>query len=267
MRFVLRAFGFLRHSSFGIHHSPAPSALPDPRLRIAITAIAACLIAAVHSPAALGIAAAATLAAVYVSGIRLTAFLARLVPLNCVMLLLAFTLPLTTAGERVAAWGPLVFAREGFALAALVAVKGNLIVLLTTALVGSIDETTFGHALSHLRVPDKLAHLTLFTVRYLDVLHQEYGRLRAAMKVRGFRARFSRHTWRSLGYLAGMLLVRSFERADRVTQAMKCRGFRGHFYLLDHFALTARDIPLALSAVAALGGMIAAEWFPLWTRM
>ena len=235
----------------------------DPRFRIAATAAAACLLAAIHTPMAMGIAAAATLAAVFLSGVNRAVFFERLVPLNVLMLVLTLTLPLTTPGRPVCVLGPLAFSLEGLQLAATIAIKGNLIVLLMTALVGSMDETTFGHALNHLYVPEKLAHLMLFTVRYLDVLHQEYLRLRAAVKIRGFRPGFNRHTWRSLDYLAGMLLVRSFDRAERVVAAMKCRGFRGRFYLLDHFALTRYDIPFALAAVLALVAVAAAEWITL----
>jgi cobalt/nickel transport system permease protein len=108
-------------------------------------------------------------------------------------------------------------------------------------------------------VPDKLTHLLLFTVRYLDVLHREYLRLWAAMKTRGFRPRVNRHTYRSYSYLVGMLLVRSFDRSERVVAAMKCRGFRGRFYLLDHFALSRSDLPFCIASSVVLLVLILLE--------
>ena len=117
----------------------------------------------------------------------------------------------------------------------------NAIVLTLIVLLGTLDTVTLGHAMSHLRVPDKLTHLFLFTVRYLDVLRREYLRLRAAMKTRAFRPRMTGQTCRAYGYLVGMLLVRSYERAERVHRAMLCRGFRGRFHLLSHFALRPVD--------------------------
>ncbi len=138
--------------------------------------------------------------------------------------------------------------------------RANAIVLALAVLVGSLDVTTLGHALHHLYLPEKLIHLLLFTVRYVGVLQREYGRLRAAMKVRGFRPRMSRHTYRSFGYLVGMLLVRSVDRSERIVAAMKCRGFRGRFFLLDHFAFTRRDLPLAFVSLAVLVLLALAEW-------
>jgi cobalt/nickel transport system permease protein len=97
-------------------------------------------------------------------------------------------------------------------------------------------------------------------VRYIEVVHREYHRLRNAMRLRGFRARCNRHTFRSLGYLIGMLVVRSLDRAHRIVEAMRCRGFRGRFYLLARFRVGAADILFAAiiaAGIALLGWM---EW-------
>jgi cobalt/nickel transport system permease protein len=80
------------------------------------------------------------------------------------------------------------------------------------------------------------------------------------MRVRGFRSRTDLHTLRSLGHLVGMLLVHSFDRSERVWAAMKCRGFRGTFWLLDHFAYTRRDLVFAVVAVVALLIIGSGEW-------
>jgi cobalt/nickel transport system permease protein len=79
--------------------------------------------------------------------------------------------------------------------------------------------------------------------------------------VRGFRPGVNRHTYRSFGYLAGMLLVRSLDRSERIVAAMKCRGFRGRFYLLDHFAFSpARDVPFGIAATLAVLALAWLEW-------
>ncbi len=208
----------------------------------------------------LAVALAAAVAAAVLARISPRAVLRRLVPLNAFMLLVLVLVPLEVEGSPLATLGPLAFSREGLAVAARIVLKANAIILALAVLVGTLDVTTLGHALHHLYLPEKLIHLLLFTVRYVDVLRREYGRLRAAMKVRGFRPRVSRHTYRSLGYLVGMLLVRSVDRAERVEAAMKCRGFRGRFFLLDHFAFTRRDVPFAAASLAVFVLLALAEW-------
>jgi len=232
----------------------------DPRARILAAAALSLLVAVANRPEVLSAALVAAGLAVSTAGFRLGAVLLRLVPLNLLMLLLVLLLPLSTPGEPWAAWGPFHYSADGFWLAAKIALKGNAIVLALMLLLGTLETAALGHALSHLWVPEKLIHLLLFTVRYLDVLGREHARLTAAIKMRGFRPRMNRHTYRTYGHLAGMLLVRSLDRSERIVAAMKCRGFRGRFYLLDHFAFSRADAWFAAAAVAVLCGLAWAEW-------
>lgn len=241
-------------------HAAGYIAHVDPRLRILAAVAASLLIAAAQQFAVLGAALAAAALAWTLSGLSPATVLRRLLPLNIVLLLLVVLLPLGTRGTPLTECGPLSLSREGLLLAAAIALKGNAILLVLLVLLGAMDATTLGHALNHLHVPDKLTHLLLFTVRYIDVLNRESLRLRAAMRVRGFRPRVSLHTYRSYGHLVGMLLVRSFDRAERIVAAMKCRGFRGHFYLFEHFAMTRADLPFALVAAAVLSALSLWEW-------
>ena len=149
-----------------------------------------------------------------------------------------------------------VLAMDGIIIVALVLLPFNAVMLAFLALVGTIETATLGHALRRLRVPDKLVHLLLFTARYITVFEREYRRLRRAMKARAFRPRNTLHTWRSLGYVVGMLLVRSFERAERILAAMKCRGFDGRFHGPDSAALAPRDWAFAALWAALLALLV-----------
>ena len=81
-----------------------------------------------------------------------------------------------------------------------------------------------------------------------------------AMKVRGFRPGTNMHTYKTFACLVGMLLVRSSDRAERVRNAMLCRGFRGKLYSLSQFSLKTSDVIsliVMLALVLALGVL---EW-------
>ena len=148
---------------------------------------------------------------------------------------------------------------QGVERAAVIGLKANAVILSLLALVGSMEPVTLGHGLSRLRLPSNLVHLLLFTVRYIDVIHDEYRRLRIAMKMRGFRPGNNRHTYRTFGYLVGMLLVRALERSERILQAMKCRGFTGQLVLLEHLRYHRRDGAFAVLWVAVLVALVALE--------
>lgn len=239
---------------------PSVVARVDPRARILLGVGFSVLVAMADRPATLLLALAASASAALIGRLRLGAALRRLASLNGFMLLLAIVLPWSVRGDAVLQWGPLGYSQQGLQLAAAVTLKGNAIVLMLMVLLGTLDVAVLGHALEHLYVPEKLAHLLLFTVRYLEILDRQHRQLTAAMRVRGFRPGMNLHTYRTYGYLVGMLLVRSLDRSERVLAAMKCRGFRRRFYLLDHFEFSVADVPFALSGAALLFGLAAVEW-------
>ncbi|NQU25565.1 MAG: cobalt ECF transporter T component CbiQ [Candidatus Nealsonbacteria bacterium] len=233
----------------------------DPRARL-LVAVAFSVVVAVllKSPTALWLALAVGIVAVAMARLRPMAVLKRLVPFNLLVLVLFLVLPLTKDGQPLVTLLGFDLTGEGFLQAGRIALKGNAILLTLMVMLGTLDVGILGHTLSHLRVPDKLTHLLVFTVRYLDVLHREYLRLAAAMKTRGFRPRLNRHTLATYGYLVGMLLVRSFDRAERIVAAMKCRGFRGRFYLLDHFSFSRRDVPFCVVSIVTLLALIVVQY-------
>lgn len=185
-----------------------------------------------------------------------------LVSLGGIILVMLLTLPFTVPGEPWLEIGPLRASLNGLELVSRIALKASAVALALVTLLGGIDPAALGHALARLGIPDKLAHLFLLTVRYVGVLYQEHQRLHRAMRARAFVPRSDRHTWRSLGWLMGMLLVRSLERSRRVSAAMKCRGFYGRLHLLDPLCWRPADSLLGLLFLLGFAGLLALEHLP-----
>ncbi|CAO0821874.1 cobalt/nickel transport system permease protein [Desulfarculales bacterium] len=129
----------------------------------------------------------------------------------------------------------------GLEMALVITLKGNALILAMLGLVSTSPVNHIFHALAHWRAPEKLLQLFFFFYRYLHVLHREYHRLSWGLKARGFTPGSNWRTYRTYAYVSGMLLVRSYDRAERVYQAMLCRGFNGTYWVLDHFAWHKRD--------------------------
>ena len=192
----------------------------DLRLRI----VAAFVVLACLSQVADLAVAALALAAVVILALAEHPPWHRLLHAEGLVLLLFATLPFTVAGEPLLSLGPLSASREGVAQASLIAVKVSASVLIVLTLLRVEDPLQLGAALRALRVPDRLVRLFLLAARYVGLLRDEARRLHDAMRMRGFRPRSGRHTWRSYGNLVGMLVVRALDRAERVEDAMLCRG-------------------------------------------
>ncbi|ABD87506.1 cobalt ECF transporter T component CbiQ [Rhodopseudomonas palustris] len=225
----------------------------DPRTRLLAAIVFALVVVVLNAPAAaavaLGLAAALGIAA----RLPLQATLHKLATLDGFMVMALISLPLTVPGEPWLSVGGMSASWSGVERAVLILLKGNAVVIAMLALLGSMDSVLLGRALARLGAPHKLVHLYAFTIRYLDVLHREYQRLRTAMKARAFRLRSDRHTWRSIGWLFGMLMVRSIERAERITAAMRCRGFDGRLWpMQDDSAFRKPDAVFALVSTAGI---------------
>jgi len=232
----------------------------DPRGKIIVAGLFAVLVAVAKSmPAALAGLVLALLC-LALARLPLKKVIVRLLVVNSFIFFLWFVLPLTYPGDAVLTFGPLSASRQGLTFTALITLKSNAIVIALMALVATVPVVTLGQAMHDMRFPDKLCHLLLFTYRYLYVFEQEFHRLVQAMKIRGFQPRTNLHTYRSYAYLAAMLLVRSYDRADRVFQAMLCRGFHGIFYSLRTFSWHRRDGIFVVVSMLALAVLLYLEW-------
>lgn len=233
----------------------------EPRLRIVTACAFALLVVSLDELTSLSLAFALALLTARWAGLAPRLMLRRLLLMEGFMLVLLVVLPFSVPGEPLWRLGAISASREGLLQAVAILLKANAVVLGLLALVGTLEPVILGHALARLRVPEKLVHLLLLTVRYLGVLDAEFRRLRQAMRARGFRARSDGHTWRSLGWLMGMLLVRSLERAQRIRAAMKCRGFDGRFYLFDGGVWQPADTRFAALGATLLSALL------VWDRV
>jgi cobalt/nickel transport system permease protein len=232
----------------------------DPRGRIVVAALFAMLVAVAKTYGATLAGLALAFLWLALARLPLRKVAVRLLLVNSFIFFLWFILPLTYPGEVVGRFGPLAVTRQGLIYAGLITLKSNAIIIALIALVATIPVVTLGQALHNLRLPGKLCHLLLFTYRYLYVFEQEHQRLVQAMKIRGFQPRTNLHTYRSYAYLAAMLMVRSYDRAERVFQAMLCRGFHGVFYSLKTFSWQRRDGVFVLASMLMLLTLGYLEW-------
>lgn len=142
------------------------------------------------------------------------------------LLTLVLILPLMTGETVIARAGFVVVYAEGLTHMLLVVSRFIAILVVGLVLFGTTPFLTSVRTLRALGLPALLTDMLILTVRYLFDLADMLTRMQRAMRLRGFRAtRLNRHHIGSLAGLVVTLLVRSFEQAERVYQAMRLRGY------------------------------------------
>lgn len=229
----------------------------DPKVKVIVAATFITVVAISNSFVVVIMALALAFALMLLSRLEVRSVTKRLLAANSFTVFLWLTLPLTYGGEEFFKLGPFSLSIEGIRLATLISLKTNCIVLSLIALLGTSRIATIGHALEGLHFPKSLCFLLLFSYRYIFVIYQEYQKLTRAASLRCFVPATNIHTYRTYGYLFGMTLVRSWNRANRVHHAMLLRGFNGRLIPLEQQMVNRKDIfflvvALTVTAVISL---------------
>lgn len=187
----------------------------------------------------------------------------RLLFINAFIAFLWLTLPISTSGTPIYSLGGFTVTQEGVDLTLLITLKSNAIISAFIALLATSNVTDIGAGFERLHVPKKLSLLFLFTWRYIHVIQEEYKRLATAAALRGFVAGTNSHTYKTYANLIAMVLVKSHDRAERVSNAMKLRGFNGTFHTLHQQQCRLADTIFA-SCIGLLGAaLLAADYFQI----
>jgi len=128
-----------------------------------------------------------------------------------------------------------------------IVIRSWLSVQMAILLVAVTEFPKIIHALTHLRVPAIITTIISFLYRYLFVLTDEVMRLLRARQARSGASAGRKSggslQWRAriAGHMAGQLFLRSYERSDRIYNAMLSRGYKGELMTIHPHHFQARD--------------------------
>jgi cobalt/nickel transport system permease protein len=130
--------------------------------------------------------------------------------------------------------------------------KTVLTVMAVLILIATTPMDRLAHELIRIKIPKVFVMQIMLTYRYLGLLIGEAGNMITAYHLRSSRQKGIR--LEHAGTFMGQLLLRSFDRAEKVYVAMKLRGFNGeyHFALSEKMRLGDSIYALALCAVFLL---------------
>jgi cobalt/nickel transport system permease protein len=180
--------------------------------------------------------------------------LARRLLVEVPFVLFVLVLPMLGGPPRLTVLG-FGLSVPGLHAAATITLKATFGLLATGILAATTPLPEIITGLERLRVPRVFTAVAAFMVRYLDLLAAELARMRTAALCRGGSPRWFWQV-REVASGLGALIVRSFERGERVYLAMASRGYAGTTPTVLTGAAAPRGAwaaALAVPALAAIG--------------
>ncbi len=256
----------------------------DPRVKIATLSLLIFSIASVQSLPHAAVCFAIALIFVFLTRIPYLFSLKRLAAVTMFVGPFFIVMPLTMrirAGDTIYFFTHLEFMEinaRGLELAGMVYLKAIAIVLLVVPMFGTNRFDISIKTLERLKVPNKIVQMILFSYRYIFVFLAEMRRMMVGMHVRGFEKRSNTHTMKTMGNFVGVLLVRSFERSERVYHAMLSRGYKGVLNTYFDYKITVKDVVKGVLVLGVCGfiifqdrmfsGIVSVNWgrLTMWVR-
>jgi len=154
-------------------------------------------------------------------------------------------MPFSVKGEELFSLYNIKITREGLFLGLLISTRAVSATILIFPMIATMKFEETLKALYKLKFPNTLVQVFMFSYRYIFTFLEELQATLIAMQARGFKLRTNLYTLRILGKTFGMLFIRGYERAERVYQAMKARGYEGNSKILVDFKINTKDYLLS----------------------
>ncbi len=128
-------------------------------------------------------------------------------------------------------WGVLSFVS--------ILLKTVLTVMAVLILIATTPMDKLAHQLIRMKIPKIFVMQLMLTFRYIGLLITEASNMMTAYHLRSTRQKGIQMA--HVGTFLGQLLLRSFERAEKVYLAMKCRGYNGEYQFIHSEPMKSKD--------------------------
>lgn len=202
----------------------------------------------------------ASLAAILILASRIPfkfIFKRSLVVVPFVLMVSAF-IPFIEDGRIIAKFSlgsfELALTYDGLMLFCSIVIKAFLSICCMVLVMNSMSFCDFLNALEKLKIPLPITMILSFMYRYIFVIEDEFMKMRQAKESRS-RGRSRWLDFKAHAFMAGVLFLRSYERAESVYLAMCSRGYNGRVNSANNFTVKQKDIVFLIGLLLILAGI------------
>jgi cobalt/nickel transport system permease protein len=208
------------------HHTPWHSLVPQTRLLCVLSSIFAIALTPNGQWLTWAVYGIGVLAIVLLSRVTLLALLKRIAIEFAFLAAILLGTLFRGGGTVLWSWGPLQITTVGLTVLGSVTLKVLLSLCLVNILILTTSIPALLNAFIALRMPPLLVAIMASMYRYLGVLMAELNAMRQAAIARNLMAN-NLATRLIIGHIIGSLFIRTYERGERIYQAMLARGYQG----------------------------------------
>ncbi len=234
----------------------------EPRCKLVGTALLCLIATAIYGIFPLTTLAGFALGILFFFRLPLRPLLKYLAGIHVFLIPCFLILPFSTPGEPLFRLWDYPATLEGFEFAVTLYLRALAIASFALGLILTTPIDVLIHAGERLHVPRVLSQIALLTYRFLFSFRSDLDRTRIALRTRGFKAATGMHTYRTLAHSTGGLLIRALDRTERVTHAMRCRGYHGTVPTLRTFRTKPGDLVAVAACVVLCGVFLTWEYYP-----
>jgi len=114
--------------------------------------------------------------------------------------------------------------------ALLIALRANTIILFALLIFHKKSLFDIASGMQTLKLPDKLVSLFFFVGKFIIIIKQEFNITKNVMKIRNFKSKTNLFSYKVYANVIGMLIVKCFDRAEKLKNSMILRNFQGKIY-------------------------------------
>lgn len=119
---------------------------------------------------------------------------------------------------------------KDYELALLIFLRSNALLLFMLLIFYKKSLFDIAISMQTLRVPDKLTAVFFFVAKFIVIMKEEFELTKKVMKTRNFKSKTNIYSYKIYSNVIGMLIVKCFDKADKLKNSMILRNFQGKIY-------------------------------------
>jgi cobalt/nickel transport system permease protein len=136
--------------------------------------------------------------------------------------------------------------------ALLIALRANAIILFALLIFHNKSLFDIASGMQTLKLPDKLVSLFFFVGKFIIIIKQEFNITKNVMKIRNFKSKTNLFSYKVYANVIGMLIVKCFDRAEKLKNSMILRNFQGKIYQSKKEKFSKVDFLILFSVLLSL---------------